>query len=413
MAYQVVMPRLGWAMEKGRLVEWLKQEGDPVQVGDILFTVESEKAVQEVEALESGTLRLVPDSPPPGTEMPVGTPLAYLLKGGEEMPSGRPGPATGQPSLPGPATTAKVPEPPVPPVEIRTSTVAGPQRGKQVAISPRARRVARQLGLDWTAIRGSGRTGRIVERDIRRAASEAAQTSPVAPAGPKPITRPAQPAWGASSAATDLGARPASVTLHTEADATELLVLAERLASTWPASTLKVSASSCLMCKLVGLALQEHPLLNASLQDGRIVLHRPIHLTVAMEGEGIFRWPVIRDVSQLSVQRITEEANRLQEHVRAGALSPEEMRGGTFSLIDLGEYGVDAFTPLIIAPQCAVLGLGRITLAPSVHEGSIVPRHKLGLSLTFDHRIVDGAPAARFLKMVREYVEQPYLWLFR
>jgi pyruvate dehydrogenase E2 component (dihydrolipoamide acetyltransferase) len=266
-----------------------------------------------------------------------------------------------------------------------------------VAISPRARRVARELGVEWAALRGSGRTGRIVEKDIRRASSEAL----------------AKPAWVASSATATLSERPAAVTLHSAADATELVALANSFASTWPAGVPAAEASLCLMCRLVGLALQEHPLLNASLQDGQIVVHRPVHLTLAMEGGGAFRWPVIRDVSQLSVQRIAEEASRLLERVRAGALSPDDLRGGTFTLVDLGEYDVDTFTPLIVAPQCAVLGLGRIALAPSVYQGSIVPRHKLSLSLTFDHRIVDGAPAARFLKTVRDYVEQPYLWLFR
>jgi pyruvate dehydrogenase E2 component (dihydrolipoamide acetyltransferase) len=400
MAYQVVMPRLGWAMEKGRLVEWLKADGDPVQVGDILFTVESDKALQEVEALEGGTLRIPPHSPPPGAEMPVGTLLAYLLGPDEAMPAGQPAPAVVEKTLGQPSPAEAIPAP----------TAAGPQPGRKVAISPRARRVARELGVDWALIRGSGRTGRIVERDIRRAASTEPQGALPVPATPSHL---AQPAWSASGPAPDLGQRPAAVTLHTQADATDLLALANSFSSTWPAGSLLVPAPLCLMCKLVALALQEHPLLNASLQDGRIVLHRPVHLTLAMEGEGAFRWPVIRDVPQLSVQRIAEEANRLLEHTRAGALPPEDMRGGTFSLIDLGEYGVDAFTPLIVAPQCAVLGLGRIALAPSVYEGRIVPRHKVALSLTFDHRIIGGAPAARFLKTVREYVEQPYLWLFR
>ncbi len=410
MAYRVVMPRLGWSMEKGRLVEWLKKDGDAVQVGEILFTVESDKALQEVEALESGILRLAPSSPPPGTEMPVGALLGYLLKPGEEMP------AADADSEPGPAdvcareTLAVAAESIARQVGALASPVSGSEAGHKAAISPRARRVARELGLDWSGMRGSGRTGRIVERDIRRAAREASEQAIMAPGTPRPL---GEAIWGSKSMVGEPGARPASVTLHSVADATELVALAERLTSTWAAGALLAPASLCLVCKLVGLALQEHPLLNASLQDGRIVLHRSVHLTVAMKGEGVLRWPVIHDVPHLSVQRIAEEASRLQESVRGGGLSPEDIRGGTFSVVDLGGYGVDTFTPLILAPQCAVLGLGRIALMPSVYQGQVAPRHRLGLSLTFDHRIVDGAPAARFLKAIGEYVEQPYLWLFR
>jgi len=403
MAYQVVMPRLGWAMEKGRLVEWLKKDGDAVKMGESLFTVESDKALQEVEALESGTLRLIPHSPPPGSEMPVGTPLAYLLQPGERMPASHPG----EPSS---SETPRRPEPMAVPGLGPSTVVVAPQPSKKLAISPRARRIAREMGVDWSAIRGSGRTGRIVERDIRRAAAVTPQAATLTPAV-KPS--PSHLAQGARDAARNLAAQPASVTLHTAADATDLVALAERFASTWPPDVLKAPASLCLLLKLVALALQEHPSLNASLQDGHILIHHAVHITLAMEQEGIFRWPVIHDVAALSVQGIAKEANRLHALVHSGALSPEDLRSGTFSVIDLGEYGVDTFTPLIVAPQCAVLGLGRIALAPSVYEGRITPRYRLSLSLTFDHRIVDGAPAARFLDTIREYVEQPYRWLFR
>jgi pyruvate dehydrogenase E2 component (dihydrolipoamide acetyltransferase) len=473
MAYEVTIPRLGWSMEVGTLAEWHKEDGDRVEAGEILFTVEGDKALQEVEALESGILRIPPDSPPPGQELPVGTLLAYILEPGEEAPFE--GTAASVPtqaaasSLAGPELATPELAPPAPArVEPTPAPTAGRDKDGLPAISPRARRVAEELGVDWTVLQGSGRTGRIVERDVRGAAEAGV---PELPIKISPVARRLAEEAGldlAELAAARRGARiqrqdveaaiadregvppmapptaaegealpvtqirrviaqrmaesahtTAAVTLTTEADATELVALREEIKTTLSPRDLAVPTYTDLMVKLTGVALKEHPMLNArweSAEDdagaaARIVMPNEVHIAVAVDTEAGLLVPVIRDVPTKSLQSIAEETRVLADKARARELGPEELGGGTFTITNLGTYGIDAFTPIINLPQCAILGVGRIIAKPAVWGDQVVPRQMMALSLTFDHRVVDGGPAARFLNTVREYVEQPYLWL--
>jgi pyruvate dehydrogenase E2 component (dihydrolipoamide acetyltransferase) len=462
MAFEVTMPRLGWSMEVGKLAEWLKRDGDRVEVGETLFTVEGDKAIQEVEALESGILRIPPDSPPPGSEMPVGTVLAYIVNPGEPAPFE--GEATPPPSSAPGSEDARSPDRATASVD----TTSVPPRGGHglPAISPRARRIAQELGVDWTGLTGSGRTGRIVERDVR-AAGQAVQpeiairASPVARrlaeeegidlaalAAKKPGVRlqreDVEAALSARQASAPTLAAPtesktmavtqirrltaqrmaesahttAPVTLTTEADATELVTLRERLKTALASQNQLVPTYTDLVVKLTGVALQEHPVLNAywkaggaDQEENGIIVLSDIHIAVAVDTEAGLLVPVIRDVPGKTIQEITEEARALAEAARARQLKPDDLQGGTFTITNLGTYGIDAFTPIINLPQCAILGVGRIISKPAVWNDEVVPRKMMTLSLTFDHRIVDGGPAARFLNRVREFVEQPYLWL--
>jgi pyruvate dehydrogenase E2 component (dihydrolipoamide acetyltransferase) len=443
MPFEVVMPRLGWTMETGALVEWLKADGERVEAGEILFTVEGDKAVQEVEALEGGTLRIPADSPQPGEEVPVGTVLGYILQPGEAVPARREPDAA-----PLPEATE------VPPAA--GAVAATRKSGELPAISPRARRVAAELGVDWTELAGSGRTGRIVERDVRAAAQTAERevrvaASPVArrlaaqaevdlvalaarAPGKKLMREDVEAAIAAREAAapgpTAGERRPitqlrrviaqrmvasdqatAAVTLTTEADATELVALRERLKAALAPRERLVPTYTDLLVKLTAAALEQHPLLNASWEEDEIVVPAQVHIAVAVDTEGGLLTPVVRDVPDKSILQIAAELRGLAEGARARTLAPEELSGGTFTLTNLGPYGIDAFTPIINLPQCAILGVGRIIRKPAIWGDAVVPRHMLALSLTFDHRIVDGGPAARFLQTVREYVEEPYLWL--
>jgi pyruvate dehydrogenase E2 component (dihydrolipoamide acetyltransferase) len=203
----------------------------------------------------------------------------------------------------------------------------------------------------------------------------------------------------------------APVTLTTEADATALVVLRQQIKSALTARNLPVPGYNDLLIKLVGVALQEHPLLNASWADQEILIHKGVHIGLAVDtGEGLVV-PVLQNVTSKSLRQITAETKSLVEKAQTRQLSPDELQGGTFTITNLGMYNVDAFTPIINLPQCAVLGVGRIVKRPAVVNDQVVPRQLITLSLTFDHRIVDGAPAARFLNTVREYVEEPVLWL--
>ncbi|NLF00563.1 MAG: 2-oxo acid dehydrogenase subunit E2 [Anaerolineales bacterium] len=325
-------------------------------------------------------------------------------------------------------------------------------------ISPRARRVASELGIDWTAVSGSGRTGRIVERDVRQAAAGMAPApvavSPVARrlavqaeldlaqvAARAPGKRVMREDVEAAIAARQVAATPsptlpvretrpitqlrrviaqrmvessltaAAVTLTTEADATELVALRERLKAALAPRERLVPTFTDLLVKLTGCALEEHPLLNAIWSEQEIVVPPSIHIAVAVDTEAGLLAPVVRDVPSKSIGQIAEELRGLADRSRAHALTADELSGGTFTVTNLGTYGIDAFTPIINLPQCAILGVGRIIRKPAVWNDQVVPRHMLALSLTFDHRIVDGGPAARFLQTVREYVEEPYLWV--
>jgi pyruvate dehydrogenase E2 component (dihydrolipoyllysine-residue acetyltransferase) len=401
MAFEVVLPRLGWNMEEGTLTGWRKHDGDSVKAGEVLFEVESDKAVQEVEALESGVLRIPDDSPAPGTTVTVGTVIAYLVQPGEQMPSKSapiaaardvsaqvtPRPSASSRVTPGASASARVPTAPVP----STQGPPGPAPGRRhPAISPRAKRVAAELRVEWMRLRGSGSTGRIVERDVRTAAAGT-------PAG---------------AAAMSASARtPAPVTLTTEADASEMVRLRRHFTSS---SASVVPSCADFVLKAAAFALQEHPDLNARFEQGSIVRPEEVHIGIALDAEEGLLVPVVHDVQSRTLMEIARETADLIERARSGGLRPEELGGGTFSIIDLGLYEIDAFTPVINLPECAVLGVGRIVARQVVVDaeaGTTAIRSMAALSLTFDQRLVESAPAARFLQRVKQCVEAPYLWL--
>lgn len=452
MAFRVTMPRLGWSMEVGTLAGWLKRDGDPVQAGEALFTVEGDKALQEVEALESGILRIPPDAPMPGQQLPVGALLAYIVQPGEAAPF--------ETELSGERVSESSDQQFARAQEAMSKSVAAaPVECRQLpSISPRARRVAAELGVEWRGLKGSGRSGRILERDVRQAAEHqaAVRVSPLARrlAGElgvdiaelatqqpgKRIQRAdveAAAQQATSEAARTVAGVPgtvlaitgtrrliaqrmaesahraAAVTLTTDADASQLVALRDQLKATLAPRGRLVPGYTEMLVRLTGLALQEHRLLNAFWVNDEIVIPDSIHIGVAVDTDAGLLVPVVRDVPQKSLEQITQELAALIEGARARQLAPEVMQGGTFTLTNLGMYGVDAFTPIINAPQTAILGVGRIFSRPWVRNGQVVACPVVALSLTFDHRVVDGGPAARFLNTIREFVEQPYLWLTR
>ncbi len=389
MAHDVVMPRLGWSMEEGTLVQWLKQDGDTVVAGDVICVIESDKAENEVESFESGILRIHPESPPPGVRVRVGTRLAYILGPGEPMPLDRA--AAAVPPRPAPPSTPGLAAPLAPAV-----------RSATLAISPRARRVAAELGVEWSRLTGSGRTGRIVERDVRTAVASRRDDGRDRPLGP--VRRRVAERMAASARAV------APVTLTTEADATELVRLRACLVAEAAGAGRPAPSYNDLVAKLVAAALVEHPDLNASLVGEAIVRHDRVNIGLAVETDRGLLACVLRDVQGRPLAEITAEAAAVIERARAGRVSPDDLRGGTFTITNLGMYEIDAFTPIVNLPECAILGVGRIVARPVVLDeaaGTIAVRRMLTLSLTFDHRVVDGAPAARFLQRVRRLVERP------
>jgi pyruvate dehydrogenase E2 component (dihydrolipoamide acetyltransferase) len=384
MAAAVTIPRLGWNMDEGVFVAWLKQDGDRVRAGDALFSLEGEKATQDIEALDAGILRIPPTGPREGETLPVGAVIAYVVQAGEKAPF-----ENGADAAPPSAADSK-PAPVV--VTISAPAPPEPVARTKPASSPRARRVAAELGVDWTELHGSGRGGRIRERDVRAAA-----LPDVAPVSPTRRLIAERMLTSARSTA--------AVTLTTSAVAANLVNLRGQFQAA--AGKEPVPSYTDFLVKLTAVALREHSLLNASWAGEKIVASQTIHIGVAVDTDAGLLVPVLRDVPNLGLREIAARSRDLVERARQGKLRADEMQGGTFTLTNLGAFGVDAFTPIINYPQCAILGVGRIQRRPAVEGGRVIAREEVMLSLTFDHRIVDGAPAARFLQTLSRLVENP------
>jgi pyruvate dehydrogenase E2 component (dihydrolipoamide acetyltransferase) len=382
-------------MEQGTFVEWLKRDGEAVRAGEPLFVLEGDKSAQDVEALEGGTLRLPPDSPAPGATVAVGALLGYLLAPSEVPPWEVVAPPQAI-TEPMPPEAAPVPPAPRP----RTDSPRGTP-----PMSPRARRVAAELGIETTTLIATGSTGRIRERDVRVAAR---LMTALHPRGRQvaltTLRRTIAERMLASARQT------APVTLTTRADATNLVNVRRQFQAGSGAGEVAPSYTH-LLVKLAAAALVRDPELNAIWDGDRLLLAEGVHVGVAVETAAGLLVPVVHDVANLGLRALAQQANELVDLARAGRLAPEQMQGGTFTVTNLGMHQIDAFTPILNWPQVAILGVGRIVREPAVDGERIIIRDALSLSLTFDHRAVDGAPAARYLNSLRGMVEQPCPWL--
>jgi pyruvate dehydrogenase E2 component (dihydrolipoamide acetyltransferase) len=376
-------------MDEGTFAGWLKQPGDQVRPGDRLFILESDKAAEEIETLDGGTLQLSPDAPRPGDKVKVGQVLAYLLADGETVPEG-----------------GRKPD-----KEIQTDLSfraerAQPARKDQPrrrrAISPRARRVATELGIDCSGLAGTGRNCRIRERDVREAAAGKTQGRLI-PHTTIRRTIAARMVAGVSQAAP--------VTLTTRADATNLVNLRQQFKEASATPDDLVPGYTDFLLKLTAAALRQHPLLQAQWREEGLFVPDRIDLALAVQTSAGLLAPVVRQVDRLSLREVAANCREVIAQARAGRLTAEQMRDATFTVTNLGGLGIDSFTPIIHLPQCAVLGLGRIVREPVVFSGGIVARDMVTLSLTFDHRVVDGSPAAEFLATLRRCLEHPAPWL--
>ncbi len=410
MPYEVKLLQLSPSMEDGTVTAWLKKVGDEVEEGEELYEVESDKVSAPVKSPATGTVHQL--SVNEGDNVQVGALLAIIALPGEKLEAPA---AVGQVDSaamvsPSPAVSAPVPTPPPPQ---RATSKTG-----RIFVSPRARRVAKELGLDPTTLTGTGPGGRVLERDVI-AASKAAPTAPVAPILPAPA---AAPVPGVFDVVRLTGMRKtiaermhlskdttASVTLTSEVDMSEVAKLRSQINTEWESKfNFRVSYTDVIV-RAVTKALGEHPAVNASLVDQEIRRHKDINVGVAVALDDGLIVPNIPNADQKSLLEISTTLRELAGKARDGSLSHTEVTGGTFTITNLGTYGVEAFTPIINHPECAILGVGRIADRAVVRDGEIVIRPTMWLSLTFDHRIVDGAPAAQFLARVQNLLESPYL----
>jgi len=410
MAIEITVPRLGWTMEEGTFLGWLKRDGESVREGEALFTLEGDKAAQDVPATDAGILRVPEGAPGTGDTVRVGALLGHLLAPGEVFVSGtggRPAPSPSAESPSVPATIESVAAP-----DRASPSLPGAPAPSAIRISPRAARAAAALGVDWTALRGTGSTGRIRERDVVAAANGLQRRDPTVPGDGAP---PRMPGRGipVGTARRTIARRMAAgvheaapVTLTIRADATQLV---RARAESKDVATADRPAPSLddLFVKLVATALQEHPLLNSQWHGDTVFLPDEINIAVAIDTEHGLVAPVIRNVPGLDLHQIAAASRAMIRQARAGRLGREQLEGGTFTLTNLGGLGIETFTPILNLPQSAVLGIGRIAPEPVVVGGEVVVRDVVPLSLTFDHRAMDGAPAARFLETLRELLAKP------
>jgi pyruvate dehydrogenase E2 component (dihydrolipoamide acetyltransferase) len=421
---QVLMPVLGLTMEEGAVSAWLKAEGERVVKDEPLLLVETDKATVEVPAPVNGVLARI--LVPPGRPVPVRTPIAEISVEGERLPDGAPESAR-------PLSAA-------PPVA--SDPLPRPSEGRRF-VSPRARRAAREHGVDLAAVTGSGAQGRIVERDVlaavssrrviatplaeRVAAAHGISLEGIVGTGPQgrvtredvlaaaeapvtPLSRLRQ--ITAERMAVSARAAP-HVTLFLDADLEEAARFRAQLAPEFARLGVPALPWDAIIAKAAALALRDHPALNATWVEGVGIRRHSatnIGVAVALEPEGLVV-PVLRAADQRTLRELAADLLALVERARAGRSRPDDLAGGTFTISNLGAQRIDAFTPIINPPEAAILGVGRIAEKPAVRAGALVIRTQATLALSFDHRVVDGAPAAAFLARLAELLERPYALL--
>ena len=397
MATPVELPKSGNTVEECVISRWIKQTGDAVAPGDVLAEVETDKATFEITAPVGGSL--LATFFPEGALVPVFTTVCVIGAAGEDVEPFRPG-AVPSPQSPVPRLRSHAIESSF---RLRVSASAGQvgEAGSAAPWSPRARRFAAERGFKPTAMIGSGPGGRVLEQDVR-AAYESARAAAATPA-----------TFARSSARRDViadqqresPAMTGQYTLHASADARQLLAMRARAMEAARAVGVPNISINALVTFCTVRALLDTPDLNAELIDGAIVRHRAIHLGFACDSPHGLLVPVVRDAQDLSIAALARRMNQLAASALEGTLSPDELSGGTFTITNLGDVGVEWLTPVVNPPQVAILGVGAIHVKPMRTGGVVDFVDAIALSLTCDPRAIDGAPAGRFLRTLAEKIE--------
>jgi pyruvate dehydrogenase E2 component (dihydrolipoamide acetyltransferase) len=419
MPTEVIVPKVDMVMETGTFVEWLVKEGGQTSKGDPLFVIITEKAAIEVESPADGILAGV--TAKPDDVIPVAEVIAYILAPGEELPVK----AAPQPAAP--SSPAKVE------AKVETVVATVPSVGSdKVRATPVARRMAEELGVELSQIPGRGPNGRIHKADVLayqkpQASAAASPSVSVAPAPaviPMPVSQSAIPLPDArrkqvipiSGARKIIAERMAQsaftaphIHLSLRVDMTEAIRLRERVLEPLQAQTGQRVSFTAILARAVAVVLPRHPYLNASLSDGNIILWDDVHLGIATSVEDSLIVPVIREAQGKSLGQIVTTLADLTERARNRRLTSAEMMGSTFTISNLGMYGIESFTAIINPPEAAILAVGKMVDTPVQHEGQIVFCPMMEITACADHRIADGATVARFLADLKAALENLYL----
>ena len=431
MAVKVMMPKGSDTMEEGKVLKWLKQEGDSVVTGDAILEIETDKVNMEVESMGSGVLRKI--IVPAGGAVPVGALLAVVGKPDEDIStflkaSAAPAPAAHGPAKAAPAPASATATQVIPATGGTLPPASIPANGGRIFASPLAKRMAQDLGLELGDIAGSGPSGRIIRQDIeRRAASAPAPRTagtPLRAPGPGLLRRPAPAPTGPEFTdeplssmrkviATRLVQSKAPVPhfyLAIEVNMQRAKELRESVSLLDP--TLKISYNDIIL-KACAAALRQHPEVNTSFQGETIRNHNRVHLgiAVATDGGGLIT-PVLRNADTKSLAEIAGESKDLVTRARARKLLPEEYAGSTFSVSNLGMLGIDEFSAIINPPESAILAVGAVAEKAVVVDGRVEAGLRCRLTLSCDHRVVDGATGAKFLQTLQQILENPVYLAF-
>jgi len=397
MVYEVVVPKLGVSVNEATIIQWLKREGEPVREGEPIFVVETEKTTMDIESNVSGTL------------------LKIIHPEGETLQAGR---VAGLVAAPDENASSEVIEAKLREINTReavqrpaAATVeAAPEKKEAVQeiapvqhpvrASPAARQLIRDYGLDPATITGTGPAGTITVNDVKSAAQRV-----------KPLAQDLRVTSTTELTGTRLtiarklaqiNSEAVHVTLMAEVDVTSLFEVKSKHSTDQPAPTITE-----LLVPLVARTLRSQPQINAIFEENRIKLIDNVNVGIAVDTPDGLKVPVVKDADKLHLNQIVEKVRSLSEKAQAGKISLEEMSGGTFTITNLGMYGVEGFTPILNPPQCAILGVGAMQEKPTVLNGQITIRKMMALSLSFDHRVMDGVTAAKFLRALRTAISTP------
>jgi pyruvate dehydrogenase E2 component (dihydrolipoamide acetyltransferase) len=414
MPTEITMPKMGFDMEAGTLLRWLKTEGDPVKQGEVIAEIETDKATVEIESFATGVVQRVLVKE--GEEVPVGTTIALVGEPGEGPPS-PPSPVEKEEAAPEAKPTAPAAEAPS---VAEKEVEAGAE--ERIKASPVARRLAAEAGIDLASLTGTGPGGRIIKDDVEQflARRERPAAVPIpAPARPAPPVQPV-PAAGERQALSRMRQTIASrmtqskttaphFYVTTEIDMGEAMAFRQQINATVTEDVEKVSIND-LIVRAVALALHKFPRLNASYQGDAIQVYPEINIGVAVAlDEGLIT-PVVHQADQKSLVELARAAKGVIERARSGKLRSDDLTGGTFTVSNLGMFDVDDFIAIINPPEAAIVAAGSVREVPVIENGEVKTAQRMKVTISADHRVTDGAEAARFLQEVKRLLQSP-LWL--
>lgn len=435
MAEKIIMPKQGLQMTEGTITKWLVKEGDTVEIGQPLFEMETDKNTIQIDSTAAGeVLKLVAKE---DETVPITETIAIVGKKGEDFADllpkkkeeKKPEPAAAAPAAP-------VSSPAAPAANDDTTPIA--LEGGRIFVTPRAKTVAERKNIDYKTVKGTGPSGLIIERDIL--AASAVKASPVAKAiaarkgvsittvtgtgengkivkhdilsGDANLAREDKvvPISGMRKVIADNMMNSVSSMAHAYHKVAVDMSEAKMIRAAFKKAEKKVSFNDIIIMAL-GRALQEHPRMNAWVEDGKITEKGSVNVGIAVAVDNGLIVPTVRDVQNMTIGEIHDESARLIAKTKAGGLKKEDYSGATFTVSNLGMFGIDEFTAIVNPPQVGILAVGSMTDTPVVRDGQIVVRPMMNLVLTYDHRVIDGAPAAQFLSRVKELLENPYLMI--